>query len=801
MHTRFTLLLALLALLILPCGACQQEPVVLIVITGALDDVTLVIPNGTVQHSDLSLPVAQLHGQQVSTATRKLRLSLPNDAAGLLYVQLDALSEDGCVRSRGSTTVEVPIAIAQGLTVDLLPYGSGCQLALSARGGGQVSTTYGVCRGECVLSGREAEVLTPVPDQDSYFLGWSGACAGLSTCNPTIPPAGTRAMARFAPKQICSASELCWELPLPSGVDQHGIWTSPAGTLWTVGSGGTIRRNDTGFFFPEPADTRNALLAIWGRSDQDVWTVGRCGVVRRFDGNTWQHASPYSEEKCATDPDLLFVFGTGAREVWVGGEQGALWRFDGERWEDMTRIFPVAFTQALNGGHGLAPDDVWFVRTGGLLHHFDGVSANYFSIPAGGGVSSAVLEVSPSEVWVGGQLGRMFRFDGQRFSIVQVLEFSNEILSLWRDPSGGLWAAGAADSVARLQDGEWHLLPTGISLGLGAISGRSASDVWALGLGGVLLHWDGANWLAEDKRIGLTNLHVSGADTDSVWFAGAPGSVLGYAGSGAFLELPSVSNPVALAVTASTRVWVLNSASGIELATRVIGGQEARCAPNEAIQWIGLLARGAPNQEHIFAVGEKSTLLNFKVDDPDVATRCVLIHLDQEFKNFNFPTTTLRAVWQSSPLDLWLAGDGFLASIDLVTGFPFIYPIPPTMQLISLSGTGPDNVWAASSDNQLLHVLDGKLTPPIPVSSAAQPTETFKLTAVHAPGPNETWAVGSNSFVVQVSWQRVAGKVNYTLQPRTPATLMDFQDVWGASPNDVWLTGTKGQILRYRRKP
>jgi hypothetical protein len=209
----------------------------------------------------------------------------------------------------------------------------------------------------------------------------------------------------------------------------------------------------------------------------------------------------------------------------------------------MTHIFNAALTQPVTAGHGLAPDDVWFVRRGGVLHHFDGVSTKSWSIPAGGGFSSPVLEVSPSEVWIGGQLGRMFRFDGERFATFQVLEPTQGILALWRDPGGAVWAAGSTDVVARFQGGQWQLLPTSASVSLLAIGGRNANDVWALGPVGILLHWDGANWLSQDKRIGLSNLHVAGADPESVWFAGSPGSVVGYAGLGAFVELPTAPDP------------------------------------------------------------------------------------------------------------------------------------------------------------------------------------------------------------------------------------------------------------------
>jgi hypothetical protein len=61
------------------------------------------------------------------------------------------------------------------------------------------------------------------------------------------------------------------------------------------------------------------------------------------------------------------------------------------------------------------------------------------------------------------------------------------------------------------------------------IYGTSATDAWAVGLSGVLLHWDGTAWTASQQSgIATTQLlrAVWGSAANDYWAVGASGTLL-----------------------------------------------------------------------------------------------------------------------------------------------------------------------------------------------------------------------------------------------------------------------------------
>jgi len=63
------------------------------------------------------------------------------------------------------------------------------------------------------------------------------------------------------------------------------------------------------------------------------------------------------------------------------------------------------------------------------------------------------------------------------------------------------------------------------------IWGDDRSNIWAIGLNGTTIHWDGSTWMEVTNGIGSDLLGVWGASKDCVWAVGAYGTIIRWDGS------------------------------------------------------------------------------------------------------------------------------------------------------------------------------------------------------------------------------------------------------------------------------
>ncbi len=113
---------------------------------------------------------------------------------------------------------------------------------------------------------------------------------------------------------------------------------------------------------------------------------------------------------------------------------------------------------------------------------------------------------------------------------------------------GELWAvgrtgAGTATILHRAPSGMWRADPLASTGGeLSAVWGTSAADVWAVGAGFTILHYDGSAWRsgpAAPDGAGADLLAVGGSGPGDVYFAGRGGTLAHLGSDGALTMQPS----------------------------------------------------------------------------------------------------------------------------------------------------------------------------------------------------------------------------------------------------------------------
>lgn len=368
----------------------------------------------------------------------------------------------------------------------------------------------------CAAEGNSGEV-EPLPTDESRD----------SSAFPPYDANGSDAIIEAGP---CSASMLCpVSLPTDDEVNLTAVWGSSATDVWAVGSGGTVLHYD-GIKWEKAmleaatpnGSTSFTLRSVWLERADDVWIA---------DGNGIRHTTGW---KGPSDTEWSFVsFPTGGclptsirgigNTIWIGRgpkpqASSCPWqvgRFEG--WGDAgpnpARNVAQPFW-ATWGSFSLAvsrTDEAW-----ASVHAVDGRpwigAGNHvfrLSRPNDGGAPDAA-----PLTW------QMEEYDSRT---------RLEMFGVWADEHA-VWLAGEAGTLRRLARADlpnkrFEVVPSPVITDINGVFGFGADDVWAVGEGSTVLHWDGTSWsklfTPFDDAIEKPHLRaVWGSSPADVWIVG-----------------------------------------------------------------------------------------------------------------------------------------------------------------------------------------------------------------------------------------------------------------------------------------
>ena len=275
--------------------------------------------------------------------------------------------------------------------------------------------------------------------------------------------------------------------------------------------------------------TDNNLRPVWGTSASNVYAVGDSGIVLHYDGVDWSLASTL------TDGRLTDVWASSPSDVYVTSSNDTIYHWNGASWQ-------VAYLPA--GGNyftsvwGSSASDVYVATLDGAVVHFDGLDWEWIN-DAGDPTSHAKLwgDVgSPSAVYAT-QGQYIVRFNGSFWQFATPAPtYSRQDL---QDPMGGIGGSTWADiyavggaTVLHFSSAVWDTL---ITPPLGFTSSQSLFDVWAsyndvwiVGDGGTLLHYDGTLWTLTTAEGAPSLTSVWGSSGTNLYAVGKGGVILHY---------------------------------------------------------------------------------------------------------------------------------------------------------------------------------------------------------------------------------------------------------------------------------
>jgi len=245
-----------------------------------------------------------------------------------------------------------------------------------------------------------------------------------------------------------------WDrVDIDNGWSLRGIWGSSSNDIYAVGRGGTILHYDgTAWSGGQIWDaTEDYLYDIWGSSSSDVFAVGDGGAIIHYNGNSW------SEMESGHTDTLYGIWGSSSEDVYAVGNNGAILHYDGDTWSEMESgtINDIADIW------GSSSEDAFsVVRDGHVLRHRDG---NTWSYPAFGCELVSIWGSSSSDIFFSGRYIKRNR-EGNTYYVGTIFHYD-----------GNTWSEMECDTTLVMRD----------------IWGSSATNVFAVGNAGYILHYDG----------------------------------------------------------------------------------------------------------------------------------------------------------------------------------------------------------------------------------------------------------------------------------------------------------------------
>jgi hypothetical protein len=284
------------------------------------------------------------------------------------------------------------------------------------------------------------------------------------------------------------------------------------------------------------ASAPDVLNGVWGLDANNVFAVGKGGAIMFWDGTKWgAMTNPNSD-------DLYAVWGTGASstsKVWAVGDGGAI-AWDGTSWSTSDSSYSYPFQDMMGDSSNMyAVGDGSDVR----YHSYTSTSGYWSSIYIT--VTSETLHgvwvVGDDQVWAVGDKATILKCTSSCAS------YSSSNWSLDTVPSGvtshlrGVWASSATDIFAVGFDGTilhydgsaWKKMTVNTSTYFHAVWGSGPSDVWAVGnpifaKDEAIFHYDGSSWTkSPTPKDSMVLYDVWGSGANDVWAVGKT-SILHY---------------------------------------------------------------------------------------------------------------------------------------------------------------------------------------------------------------------------------------------------------------------------------
>ncbi len=338
----------------------------------------------------------------------------------------------------------------------------------------------------------------------------------------------------------------------------------------------------------------------------------------------------------------------------------------------------------------------------------------------------------------------------------------NNLRGVWGSSSTDVFAVGAGGTILHYNGSTWIGMTSSTANNLYGIWGSSSSDVFAVGASGTILHYNGSNWSAMTSGTTNTLRGVWGSSASNVFAVGHSGTILHYDGSNwSVMTSGTTNNLYGIWGSSSSDVFAVG-ASGTILHYDGSNWSSMTSGTTNALQ--GVWGSSASD---VFAVGYSGTILHY-----DGSTWSAMTSGTTEW---------LCGVWGSSATDVFaVGGSGTILHYDGSTWSAM--SSGTTKWLYGIWGSSASDVFAVGDSGIILH-YDGSTW------SAMSSGSTWWLYGVWGSSSTDVYAVGDSGTILHYdgsNWSAMSS-----------GTSNNLYGVWGSSATDVYAVGASGTILHY----
>ncbi|WP_420125692.1 hypothetical protein [Longimicrobium sp.] len=383
--------------------------------------------------------------------------------------------------------------------------------------------------------------------------------------------------------------------------------------------------------------------------------------------------------------------------------------------------------------------------------------------------------------------------------------------SMWGTSATDVFAVGLQGKILHHDGARWTPMPSGTTAGLRGIWGASRSRVYAVGDSGTVMRYDGNRWSRLAGPVAGRALRGVWGRSDTLWVAGYQGtqglilrSVDGGASWNETFSAPAAGNRQLQGITgAAGGVLIatgLQTASGYTdgvILRSVDGGEtwaEQVVSETANRSLYGVWATGS----HVFAVGQ--------AHDPAGPTHDAFMMRSSDggetwTRETHDGPTAVYGVWGTGATDVTAVGfSGRILHFD-GAAWTEVTPEGSTSDLYAVWGSAAAGMFAAGEGESMVRRTDG---PWVPVPVPGDPN--LEYIAAWGPAPDDLYVVARSYDYDTNRWgtallRRTNGSWS-TIRPREED--LELRKVWGSGPGQVFAVGfrwtggyNEGVMLRY----